>query len=121
MLISGGWGADILRLAGGDWGRGRVPLWHCGFEGLRLGVVAEEFVVEKATDALFLDGKGFHSELHAIKGSRFPNIIDREVVGAFRGDGRLFALARRRSKLKSDFIGNIIGNLDNVSNTLYTH
>jgi hypothetical protein len=69
MFSSGRLGADILSLdtRREEYSWGDVPLWHLSFEGLGLGIVAEEFVVQEATHALFVDGKGFHSELHAIK------------------------------------------------------
>jgi hypothetical protein len=71
--------------------RGEIPLWHLGFEGLCLRVVTKKLVVEEATDTLFVDCKCLHGKLHSVKGGRFPDIVDREVVGAFGGNGGLLA------------------------------
>jgi hypothetical protein len=40
-------------------------------------------------------------------------------VGAFGGNSGLLAFTRRRTKFKTNFIGDIVWDLDNISDALY--
>jgi hypothetical protein len=80
--------------------------------------MAEKFVIQESTNALFIDSKRLHGELHSIKRSRLPYVIDREVVGTISWNSGLFALAVWRAKLKTNFVGYVVGNFDYIANSL---
>lgn len=92
--------------------RSREAFRHLRPEGLGLDFVTKQFVVDVSADTLFVDGKRLHRELHPVEAGGFPDKVGGEVMHAV--GGHAFGTA----ELQANFVGHIVGNLDDMPNTL---